>query len=93
MSFVEYLPLPGDRLNWLPFATGIAIIAFGFVGLTYSFYPEIVPGRLRIVDAAAAPESLMIILLGTAVVFPVLIGYTTLAYYIFRGKAADLSYD
>ena len=87
------LPLPHDRLNWLPFAIGVAIIALGFVGLTYSFYPEIVPGRLRIVDAAAAPESLMIILIGTAFVLPILIGYTVLAYWIFRGKAQDLTYE
>ncbi|MFW6218049.1 MAG: cytochrome BD ubiquinol oxidase subunit II, partial [Verrucomicrobiota bacterium] len=48
---------------------------------------------LRIVDAAAAPESLLIILIGTAIVLPFLIAYTALAYYIFRGKATELSYD
>ncbi len=87
------LPLPGDRLAWLPFALAVMIFVLGFVGLVYSFYPYIIPGRLRIVDAASAPESLRLILWGTAVVMPVLAGYTVFAYRVFKGKAHDLSYD
>jgi len=48
---------------------------------------------MLIVEAASAPESLMIILWGALVVLPVLVGYTFLAYKIFHGKAKDLSYD
>jgi cytochrome d ubiquinol oxidase subunit II len=87
------LPLPGDRLAWMPFATAIFIFILGFAGLVYSFYPYIIPGQLKIIEAAAAPESLLIILVGTGIVLPFLIGYTAIAYYIFRGKAGDLSYD
>lgn len=87
------LPLPGDKLSWLPFAISISIFVLGFVGLVYSFYPYIIPGQLLIVDASAAPQSLLIILVGTLFVLPFLIGYTVLSYYIFRGKATDLSYD
>jgi cytochrome d ubiquinol oxidase subunit II len=87
------LPLPGDRLSWMPFAIAVFIFVLGFLGLVYSFYPYIIPGSLRIVDAAAAPESLRIILIGTVIVLPFLMGYTALAYRIFRGKATDLSYE
>jgi cytochrome d ubiquinol oxidase subunit II len=88
------LPLERDKLAWLPFAIAIAIFIFGFTGLIYSFYPYIIPGQLKIVDASAAPESLWIILIGTLFVLPILIGYTALSYWIFRGKAtADLNYD
>ncbi len=87
------LPMPGDRLAAMPFTLSVSIFVLGFVGLVYSFYPYIVPGRLLIVEAAAAPESLMVILVGTLVVFPFLIGYTVFAYRVFRGKATDLSYD
>lgn len=87
------LPLPDDRLAWMPFAVAVTIFVLGFIGLVYSFYPYIIPGELRIVDASAAPASLFIILIGTLCVLPVLIGYTALSYYIFRGKATDLSYD
>lgn len=94
MHFVlAALPLPGDRLSWLPFTLAVMIFVLGFVGLVYSFYPYIVPGRLRIVEAASAPESLWLILIGVALVLPVLVGYTVMAYRIFRGKATDLRYD
>lgn len=94
MRFIlSALPLPDDRLSWAPFAISVAIFVLGFIGLVYSFYPYIIPGQLRIVDASSAPESLMVILIGTAIVFPFMVAYTALAYWIFRGKAEDLRYD
>lgn len=87
------LPAPGDRGCWLPFVTTIGVFVLCFLGLAYSFYPYIVPDRLLITEAASAPESLMIILVGALIVLPVLIGYTFLAYKIFHGKAKDLSYE
>lgn len=77
----------------MPFAISTSIFIFGFIGLVYSFYPYIILGHLLIVDAAAAPESLKIILVGALIVFPVLLAYTGLAHYIFRGKASELRYD
>jgi cytochrome d ubiquinol oxidase subunit II len=94
MHFIlKKLPMENDRLAWMPLAISIAIFVLGFLGLVYSFYPYIIPGQLLIAEAAAAPESLKVILIGTAIVFPFLIGYTALAYWIFKGKASDLSYD
>jgi cytochrome bd ubiquinol oxidase subunit II len=87
------LPLDGDRLARVPFVASSALMCLGFGGLAYSFYPFIVPERLTIVEAAAAPESLAIILVGVAIVLPVILAYTVLAYIIFRGKATALSYD
>lgn len=82
-----------DSLAWLPFAGASLLYILAFIGLAYSFYPFVVPDRLTIYDAAAAPESLLIILVGVLVVLPVIAGYSALAYYIFRGKAKDLRYD
>jgi len=88
------LPCEGDKGCWIPFATTIGIFILCFVGLAYSFFPYIVPDRLLIVDAASAPESLMIILVGALIVLPVLFGYTFVAYKIFHGKTSDeLGYD
>ena len=69
------------------------IFALGFAGLAYSFYPYVVPDRMTIWEAASAPESLAIILVGTCFVLPVIIGYSFYAYRIFGGKATDLTYD
>ncbi|MGH6894493.1 MAG: cytochrome d ubiquinol oxidase subunit II, partial [Dongiaceae bacterium] len=86
------LPLPGDRQAWQPFVCSVAIFALCFVGLSYSFYPFVVPDRLTIWQAASAPESLLFMLVGVAIVLPLIIGYTIFSYIVFRGKARDLSY-
>ncbi|MFW5654386.1 MAG: cytochrome d ubiquinol oxidase subunit II [Roseicyclus sp.] len=87
------MPFAGDRLSWLPFAAASLLFALAYLGMAYSFYPYVVPERLTIYEAAAAPESLLIILIGACVVVPVILGYSILAYVIFRGKATDLRYD
>jgi cytochrome d ubiquinol oxidase subunit II len=87
------LPRPGDRLNWLPFVLATALFALAYIGMAYSFYPYVVPEQLTIYEAAAAPESLFIILIGACFVVPVILGYSVLAYTIFRGKATELRYD
>lgn len=87
------LPTRDDSFAWFPFAGATVLMVLGFFGMAYSFYPYIVPDRLTIADAAAATESLTIILIGTLFVLPVIMGYTVLAYTIFRGKATRLSYD
>lgn len=87
------LPLPGDRLAWLPFVATTALFALGFGGMAYSFFPYVVPERLTIWQAASSPEALRIILWGTIVVLPTIIAYSIFAYTVFRGKATKLSYD
>ncbi len=87
------LPTKGDSFSWLPFTLTVGIYILCFYGLAYSFFPYIVPDQLTIVEAASAPESLMIILFGALIVLPVLIGYTFVAYKVFHGKARDLRYD
>ena len=87
------LPHADDKGSWVPFATTVGIFILCFLGLAYSFYPYIVPDLLKIVDAASARESLLIMLVGALIVLPALIGYTFLAYKIFHGKAKDLSYE
>jgi cytochrome d ubiquinol oxidase subunit II len=43
-------------------------------------------------QAAAAPESLMIIFVGALVVLPIIVAYSAFAYRIFWGKATALRY-
>jgi cytochrome bd ubiquinol oxidase subunit II len=37
-------------------------------------------------EAAAAPESQVFLLVGTAILLPFILGYTAFVYYTFRGK-------
>ncbi len=87
------MPHSNDKGAWHPFAAATSLWILAFLGMAYSFYPYVVPEKLTIYDAASAPESLFIILIGTAFVLPTIIGYTILAYTVFRGKATELRYD
>ena len=86
------LPREGDRYAWLPFVATVGIFVLAFLGLAYSLYPNLVVNKITIWDAASAPESLMIILIGTVIVLPVILGYTIFSYRVFRGKARELTY-
>ena len=88
-----HLPKPGDRHALRPFLTLALIFVLGFAGLAWSFYPFVVPDRLTIWQAASAPESLGFILVGTAIVLPIIIFASIFVYRIFGGKALDLTYD
>ncbi|WP_417782198.1 cytochrome d ubiquinol oxidase subunit II [Terasakiella pusilla] len=90
---LQKTPRPQDRKSGLPLALTIGLFILSFVGLAYSFFPYVIPDQMTILDASTSPEALTIMLWGVAIVFPVLISYTALSYYIFRGKAQDLSYD
>ena len=92
-SMLRRMPFEGDSRSWLPFAAATALWVMAFGGMAYSFYPYVVPEQLTIYEAASAPESLFIILIGTCIVLPTIMGYTVLSYIIFRGKATELRYD
>ncbi|MFN3629354.1 MAG: cytochrome d ubiquinol oxidase subunit II [Casimicrobiaceae bacterium] len=77
---------------WVPFAGSIGIFVLAFYGLAYSLFPYLVVDRLTIWQAAAAPESLMIIFVGALVVLPIIVAYSIFVYRVFRGKAQPLDY-
>lgn len=86
------LPYPKDAYCWVPFAGSVGLFLLGFLGLAYSFFPYIVPDQLTIWEAASAPESLMLILIGALIVLPFIIAYTILSYKVFWGKVKSLTY-
>ena len=81
-----------DAFCWIPFAATVGIFLLAFNGLAYSLFPYLLVDRMTIWQAASAPESLKIILIGAAVVLPTIIGYTIYSYRVFWGKAQPLSY-
>ena len=81
-----------DYGAWVPFGCTVGVIVLGFYGLAYSLFPYLVMDRITIWQAASAPESLMVILVGALVVLPAILGYTIYVYRVFRGKAQPLSY-
>ena len=76
----------------LPFLMALALFLMGFVGLGVSMYPYLVPRAITLWDAAAPPSSQSFMLVGTAVIFPIIIIYTAWAYWVFRGKVGTHGY-
>jgi cytochrome d ubiquinol oxidase subunit II len=72
-----------------PFFLSIGIFLMGFLGLAISIYPWVIPYQYNIWQAAAATTSLSLLLVGTAIFLPVILGYTAYSYYVFRGKSDD----
>lgn len=81
-----------DYGAWVPFGCTVGVIALGFYGLAYSLFPYLVIDRITIWQAASAPESLQVILIGALIVLPAILGYTIYVYRVFRGKAQPLTY-
>lgn len=72
--------------DYQPFFSALGIFVLCFIGIGISFYPHIVPPALTIAEAAAPDSSLGFLLVGTAVLVPVILIYTAYAYWVFRGK-------
>ncbi len=77
------------RRDVAPFLTSVALFLLGYLGLVISTVPYIVPPTLTIQDAAAAPSSQLFMLIGTVILLPMILGYTALTYWLFRGKVRE----
>jgi cytochrome d ubiquinol oxidase subunit II len=69
-----------------PFLAAIALFLLGYLGLAVSNLPYIVPPSITIWQAAAAPASQLFMLVGTLVLLPLILGYTAMVYWTFRGQ-------
>jgi cytochrome d ubiquinol oxidase subunit II len=49
-------------------------------------YPYIVPQSITIWQAASPYNSQIFMLVGVAILIPLILGYTAWAYWVFRGK-------
>ena len=80
------------RRSYWPFLMALALFALGLIGLGISLYPYVVPRSITIWDAAAPTQSLTFMLVGAAIMVPIILAYTGYAYWVFRGKTADEGY-
>jgi cytochrome d ubiquinol oxidase subunit II len=75
--------------EYLPFFLSIGVFLTGYLGLGISLWPWLVPFNVSFRQAAAAPESQSLLLVGTVVMLPVVLSYVAYSYYVFRGKTSD----
>ena len=75
-----------------PFLLTIFIFLMGYIGLGISMFPWVVPFSFTLWDAAAAPSSQSLLLIGTVIFLPIILAYTAYSYYVFRGKTSEKPY-
>ncbi len=76
----------------LPFLMVLALFLLNFIGLGISMYPYLVPRTVSLWDAAAPAQSQAFLLIGVALILPVILAYTGWAYWVFRGKVGSHGY-
>ena len=70
----------------------LAIFGLAMAGLAISIWPDVIPGRVTIWQAAAPHSSQVFMLIGAGVLIPMILAYTGWAYWVFRGKVGDEGY-
>ena len=85
LAFLLFRALAQER-DYQPFLLSLGLFAITFGGLGVSIWPDVVPGQITIWDAAAPEKSQVFMLVGVAVLVPVILAYTGYAYWVFRGK-------
>ena len=78
--------------DWGPFIWSLALFGLTLIGLGISIWPDVIPGRVTIWDAASPRSSQLFMLVGAAVLIPLLLAYTAWSYWVFRGKVGDEGY-
>ena len=78
--------------DYMAYLATVGVFLSGFAGLAVSIFPHIVPFSVTVHEAAARDNALGLLLVGTAVMLPIILGYTAYVYWIFRGKAEPGAY-
>jgi cytochrome d ubiquinol oxidase subunit II len=74
--------------EYRPFLLSLGLFLLNYIGLGISMWPWLVPFEITFRQAAAAPESLSLLLIGISIMLPIILIYVGYCYYVFRGKAS-----
>jgi len=77
------IPAPPDSR---PFLYSLALSLLAYVGLGISLWPYAIPQSVTIWEAAGAPDTLIFVGIGTAIILPLTLVYLGYAHWVFRGK-------
>ncbi|KQO54419.1 MULTISPECIES: cytochrome d ubiquinol oxidase subunit II [unclassified Methylobacterium] len=75
-----------------PFLLSLGLFLLSFAGLGISIFPDIVPGRITIWEAASPHASQVFLLAGASILIPIILAYTAYSYWVFRGKVDASGY-
>ncbi|MDN3518260.1 cytochrome d ubiquinol oxidase subunit II [Aquisalimonas lutea] len=80
-----------QRRDYLPFFCALGLYILSYTGLAISLWPHVIQPDITLWEAASAPESQLFLLLGVLFTLPIILGYTTWTYWVFRGKVTEHS--
>jgi cytochrome d ubiquinol oxidase subunit II len=75
-----------------PFLLTLSLFGASLLGLMISVYPDLIPGSVSMYDAAAPLRTQSFMLVGAAILLPIILTYTAWSYWVFRGKVAHEGY-
>jgi len=79
--------------DFAPFLGSLGLFVMSYIGIAISLWPMIVPGHFTLDEAAASQSTQAFLLVGTLVLLPIIIVYTSWSYWVFRGKVrGDIGY-
>jgi cytochrome d ubiquinol oxidase subunit II len=90
-TWLLWRSLRRDR-DWHPFLFALVLFLLSMIGLGISIWPDVIPGRVTIWEAAAPYDSLLFMLIGAAILVPIILAYTAWSYWVFRGKVGEEGY-
>jgi cytochrome bd ubiquinol oxidase subunit II len=79
-------PGTGRAPDWRPYLLAAGIFLSGYVGIGLSLFPYIVPFEYTLWEAAARDNALAFMLVGAAIMLPIILLYTAFVYRLFWGK-------
>jgi cytochrome d ubiquinol oxidase subunit II len=75
-----------NKYDYQPFFLTLVLFFLSYAGLGISMFPYIVPQSITIWEAASPRNSQIFMLVGVAILIPLILAYTGWAYWVFRGK-------
>ncbi len=75
-----------NQNNWRtsPFFWSLVIFVLTFIGLAISLYPSLIPGHLSLQAAASSDQTLIFMIFGIGMLFPILLIYNGYQYMILK---------
>jgi cytochrome d ubiquinol oxidase subunit II len=70
----------------IPFLCSVGMFLLAYLGLAASNMPYLVPPSITIWDGASPASSQMFYLIGASILIPMILIYTVLVFWLFRGK-------
>jgi cytochrome d ubiquinol oxidase subunit II len=87
-----WLSLRRGARDWHPFVLTLGLFLLSMIGLAISIWPDVIPGRVSIWQAASPESSQLFMLVGAVILIPLILAYTFWSYWVFRGKVGEEGY-